>query len=115
MLRTQGSSVLFSGDYNFMCAKKTIGAWERDPISRQNIYFVTYCATCGDKIYVTDWQLQQLIDNTYFHHSKFWVIIRNMVKMRVPKVHLEWGNSELWITPKNSRENRGFNKCDTSY
>lgn len=71
-------------------AKKMIGRWERDPIYRTSIYYCRECDTCGDKIYLSEYQAQQFVNNVWLHHETIWTII----KRKLPKVKVEWGRGD---------------------
>ena len=71
-------------------AHKKIGCWERDPITRQSIFFCTYCATCKDKIYLSKYQAQEFLDNTaiWLDKRNIWQIILKKLTYKLPKIRI---------------------------
>lgn len=79
-------------------AKKTIGKWERDPVTKQAIYFVNYCATCKDKVFLSAFQAQQFINEIGWsiERQSFWAIIKNKLLIKIPrfKISIEYGKAK---------------------
>lgn len=71
-------------------AYKKIGAWDRHPITREQMFFCCYCATCKQKNYLTTKEAQEFFENYYIFLRKISVmeIITKKLTYKLPKIRI---------------------------
>jgi len=56
-------------------------------------YFIKYCPSCNEKIYLEGEEFYTFIDRTYRNIPSKWMLLKRRLKhgIRLPKIKIEWG------------------------